>query len=62
VVHIADYKAEQGYLDNDPLVVAVVELSGARTIMAVPMLEHAENLVPPSGSCDSALREGTKVV
>jgi hypothetical protein len=42
VVHIADYKAEQGYLDNDPLVVAVVELSGARTIMAVPMLEHAE--------------------
>jgi GAF domain-containing protein len=40
VVHIADYKAEQGYLDNDPFVVAVVELSGARTLVAVPMLKE----------------------
>jgi signal transduction histidine kinase len=39
VVHIADYKAEQGYLEKDPLVVAVVELTGARSIAAVPMLK-----------------------
>jgi len=42
VVHIADQRAEQGYLDNDPLVVAVVELSGARTVAAVPMLKEEE--------------------
>jgi GAF domain-containing protein len=42
VVHIADQRAEQGYRDNDPLVVAVVELSGARTVAAVPMLKGEE--------------------
>jgi len=41
-VHIADYKAEQGYLDNDPLTVATVELSGARTVLSVPMLKENE--------------------
>jgi len=42
VVHIADQRAEQGYLDKDPLVVAVVERSGARTVAAVPMLKEEE--------------------
>jgi len=42
VVHITDYKAEQGYRDRDALVVAVVELSGARTLLFVPMLKDDE--------------------
>jgi len=42
VVHIADYPAEQGYLDNDPLIAATIELAGARTLVAVPMLKDNE--------------------
>src|ERR1700730_13510671 len=42
VVHIADIKADQAYLDNDPVRIATVELSGARTFVAVPMLKDNE--------------------
>jgi signal transduction histidine kinase len=41
-VHIVDGMAEQGYLDRDPLVVASVELAGARTLISVPMLKDDE--------------------
>src|SRR5499426_10535 len=39
VVHVADLKAEQAYLDRDPLRVATVDGAGARTGLAVPMLK-----------------------
>ena len=42
VVHIADLTAEQAYIERDPLLVAVVELAGARTLLAVPMLKEGE--------------------
>jgi two-component system, NtrC family, sensor kinase len=42
VVHIADLRAGQAYLDGDPLMVATVELSGARTLVVVPMLKEDE--------------------
>src|SRR5262249_6038540 len=38
VVHVADLKAEQAYLDRDPLRVATVDGAGARTGVARPML------------------------
>src|SRR5262249_54118313 len=41
-VHIADLRAEQAYLDGDPRVVAVVELGGVRTVIAVPMLRQKD--------------------
>ncbi|HKF09903.1 MAG TPA: GAF domain-containing protein, partial [Xanthobacteraceae bacterium] len=40
VVHVADLKAEQVYLDRDPLRVATVDGAGARTGLAVPMLKE----------------------
>jgi signal transduction histidine kinase/putative methionine-R-sulfoxide reductase with GAF domain len=42
VVHVADLAAEQAYADRDPLRVASVELAGARTFLAVPMLKENE--------------------
>src|SRR5215831_18104129 len=39
-VHVADLKAEQAYLDRDPLRVATVDGAGARTGLAVPMLKE----------------------
>src|SRR5499433_2292685 len=42
VVHVADLKAEQAYLDRDPLRVATVDGAGARTGLAVPMLKENE--------------------
>ncbi len=42
VVIIPDLAAEQAYLERDPVVVAVVEKAGARTIVAVPMLKKGE--------------------
>jgi GAF domain-containing protein len=38
-VHIADYSADQCYLDRDPLAVAGVELGGIRTLLVVPLLK-----------------------
>ena len=32
----------RAYLDRDPLLVALVELGGARTELCVPMLKHDE--------------------
>jgi signal transduction histidine kinase len=42
VVHVADLKAEQAYLDRDPLRVATVDGAGARTGLAVPMLKESK--------------------
>ena len=43
VVHVADVTAEQAYIERgDPAYVAAVELGGARTVMAVPMLKENE--------------------
>src|SRR6266496_3720156 len=39
-VHVADLRAEQPYLDRDPMAVAAVELGGIRTLVAVPMLKE----------------------
>jgi GAF domain-containing protein/anti-sigma regulatory factor (Ser/Thr protein kinase) len=41
-VHVADMRAEQPYLDRDPMAVAGVELGGIRTLAAVPMLKQNE--------------------
>jgi GAF domain-containing protein len=41
-VHVADYRKEQGYLDRDPLAIAVVEDAGTRTLLGVPMLKDGE--------------------
>jgi GAF domain-containing protein len=40
VVHIADVAKDEGYVERDPDHVAAVELGGARTVLAVPMLKE----------------------
>ena len=40
MVHVADLKAEQAYLDRDPRRVATVDGAGARTGLAAPMLKE----------------------
>src|SRR5262249_15435574 len=42
VVHIADIRAEQPYLEREPSSVTMVERAGARTLLVVPMLTHDE--------------------
>jgi two-component system, NtrC family, sensor kinase len=37
-IHIADIKAERAYAEREPSRVAAVEIAGARTFLAVPML------------------------
>ena len=55
-VQVADAAATPGYLDrSDPAAVAAVELGGARTCHAVPMLKENEligvvHLYPPGSS------------
>jgi signal transduction histidine kinase len=39
VVYVPDLRAEQAYKEGDPLHVAIVEVAGARTLLAVPMLK-----------------------
>ncbi len=39
VLHIADVRLEQAYIDRDPVFVGFVELGGARTLLVVPMLK-----------------------
>jgi two-component system, NtrC family, sensor kinase len=39
-VHIADIKAEPAYAQREPARVAAVEIAGARTFLAVPMLKE----------------------
>ena len=41
-VHVSDLAATQGYLERHPRMVASVELGGARTVVAVPMLRGDE--------------------
>jgi GAF domain-containing protein len=42
VVHLVDLAAESAYAERDPLRVATVELAGARTFLAVPMLKEGK--------------------
>jgi signal transduction histidine kinase len=42
VVHVNDVRVDEGYIEGIPLIVNVVELAGARTLMAVPMLKDNE--------------------
>jgi len=42
VVHVADFKAEQIYLERHPQTVELVEVGGARTLVCVPMLKDDE--------------------
>jgi GAF domain-containing protein len=42
VVHISDLRAEQSYIEHDYPIVALIELAGARTYLAVPMLKENE--------------------
>ncbi len=43
VIHIADLAADEGYAQaRVPMTVAAVELGGARTVLAVPMLKEGE--------------------
>jgi signal transduction histidine kinase/putative methionine-R-sulfoxide reductase with GAF domain len=41
-VHVADLRADQGYLSREPMAVSAVELGGVRTSVAVPMLKENE--------------------
>ena len=41
-VHIADLALERGFIERDPSFVAAVELGGARSALAVPMLKEGE--------------------
>jgi signal transduction histidine kinase len=45
VSHIADIRAEEAYIERDPLRVAGVELGGYRTVLDVPMLKDNELLI-----------------
>src|SRR4030088_659904 len=42
VVHIADLRENAAYLERNPIVVALSEVAGARTLVIVPMLRDAE--------------------
>jgi two-component system NtrC family sensor kinase len=42
VVHILDYAEDTAYRQRDPGAVEIVELAGARTVLAVPMLKEKE--------------------
>jgi GAF domain-containing protein len=42
LIHIADLALEQGFIERDPSFVAAVELGGARSALAVPMLKEGE--------------------
>src|SRR5262245_66173620 len=42
LVHVADCRAEQAYIEGDPGFVALVDLAGARTILVVPILRAYE--------------------
>ena len=42
IVHVADVKTEQAYIDGEPVFVAAVNLGGFRTLLNVPMLKEHE--------------------
>jgi two-component system, NtrC family, sensor kinase len=40
LVHLADYRTDQSYLDRDPITVAAIELGGIRTLLVAPMIKN----------------------
>jgi signal transduction histidine kinase len=42
VMHVPDLRTDEAYLARDPRIVALVEVAGARTLAAVPMLKEGE--------------------
>jgi GAF domain-containing protein/CheY-like chemotaxis protein/anti-sigma regulatory factor (Ser/Thr protein kinase) len=42
IVHVADARTDQGYIERVPGMVAAVELAGGRTLLVVPMLRENE--------------------
>jgi GAF domain-containing protein len=40
IIHVADIREDESYLERDPLAVAGAELGGYRTILKVPMLKE----------------------
>ena len=44
IVHISDLRSEQSYIERDYPIVALIELAGARTYLAVPMLKESKLL------------------
>jgi GAF domain-containing protein len=42
VVHIADLRTDQSYIEKNERMVTFVEIAGARTLVAVPMLKEGE--------------------
>jgi signal transduction histidine kinase len=40
LVHLADYRSDQSYLDRDPITVAAIEFGGIRTLLVVPMIKN----------------------
>jgi GAF domain-containing protein len=40
IIHVADIREDESYLERDPLAVAGAELGGYRTILIVPMLKE----------------------
>jgi signal transduction histidine kinase len=40
LVHLADYRTDQSYLDRDPITVAAIELGGIRALLVVPMIKN----------------------
>jgi GAF domain-containing protein/DNA-binding response OmpR family regulator len=58
-VHIADYRADQAYIEQDPLAVAGVELAGARTLLVVPMIKD-DGLIGAIGMFHQEVRPFTE--
>ena len=42
VIHYPDLRTDESYLAKDPRIVELVDVAGARTLMAVPMLKEGE--------------------
>src|SRR5215831_419751 len=42
IAHIEDIRARRPYLEGDPVVLALADLAGARTVLVVPMLKEDE--------------------
>src|SRR3974390_1236870 len=58
VDHIADMRAEKGYVDSHPGPVSLVELAGARTVINVPILKEDE-LIGAVAICRQEVRPFT---
>jgi GAF domain-containing protein len=41
VLYVPDFRADEGYIERDPRIVAIVE-AGARSLLAVPMLKEGK--------------------